>query len=207
MHEYELVYILNPDLPEEDLTALMERVSALATNQQAEIKSQERWEKRRLAYEIKKKREGTYVVMELRASAAAVHEMDRILKITDGVLRHLITRADEAVKAKAKGTTTAVSTPPPPPPAPPAPRTEEPASAPAEEPATPPTEEAAAPPTGDAATPQAEEPATPQAEEPQASPGEETAAVPEAEATNGAEGSNGEETAATEEDQIVETES
>jgi small subunit ribosomal protein S6 len=191
MHEYELVYILHPDLPEEDLTALMERISTLATSQQAEIKSQERWEKRRLAYEIKRKREGTYVVMELRASAAAVHEMDRILKITDGVLRHLITRADEAVKAKAKGTTTAVSTPPPAPPAPPAP-------------AAPPTEEATTPAAEEAAAPQEAETATPEAGEPDAPQAEETAAVPEA--SNDAEGPSGEETAETGEAPTAEAE-
>lgn len=111
MHDYELVYILDPDLAEEAVTALMERISTLATNQNAEIKNQERWEKRRLAYEINRKREGTYVVMELRATAAAVHEMDRILKITDGVLRHLIVRADEAIKAKAKGTAVMAESP------------------------------------------------------------------------------------------------
>ena len=94
MRDYELVYILDPDLTEESVSALMERFKTLAENQGADIKSHERWEKRRLAYEIKRKREGTYVVMELTASPAAVHEMDRILKITDGLLRHQIVRAE-----------------------------------------------------------------------------------------------------------------
>lgn len=111
VHEYELVYILDPDLAEEALTGLMERISTLATSQNAEIKHQERWEKRRLAYEINKKREGTYVVMELRASPDAVSEMDRILKITEGVLRHLTVRADDAVKAKAASAATAPEAP------------------------------------------------------------------------------------------------
>jgi small subunit ribosomal protein S6 len=109
VHDYELVYILDPDLAEEALTGLMDRVSTLATGQQAEIKHQERWEKRRLAYEINDKREGTYVVMELRAPAEAVSEMDRVLKITEGILRHLIVRADDAVKAKANGAAAAAT--------------------------------------------------------------------------------------------------
>lgn len=111
VHDYELVYILDPDLAEDALTGLMDRISTLATNQKAEISSQERWEKRRLAYEINDKREGTYVVMEFRSPTEAVSEMDRILKITDGVLRHLIVRADDAIKAKASGAVT-TSAPP-----------------------------------------------------------------------------------------------
>jgi small subunit ribosomal protein S6 len=94
VRDYELVYILDPDLSEEALTGLMERFNTLAKNQGAEVKSQERWEKRRLAYEIKEKREGTYVVMEFSAPSAAVQELDRVLKITDGILRHLIVIAE-----------------------------------------------------------------------------------------------------------------
>jgi small subunit ribosomal protein S6 len=95
MREYELVYILDPDLTDEGVNDLMTRFQTLANSQGAEIQSQERWEKRRLAYEIKDKREGIYVVMELRATPAAVHEMERILRITDGVLRHMMVRAEE----------------------------------------------------------------------------------------------------------------
>jgi len=95
MRDYELVYILDPDLSEEAVTELMERFKTLASGQGSEIKSQERWEKRRLAYEIKNKREGIYVVMELKASPEAVQEIDRVQKITEGVLRHLIVRVEE----------------------------------------------------------------------------------------------------------------
>jgi len=102
MRDYEIVYILDPDLSEEAVAGLMERFRALADSQGAEIASQERWEKRRLAYEIKDKREGIYVVMELKASPGAVHEMDRILKITDGVLRHLIVRVEEGKRTSVR---------------------------------------------------------------------------------------------------------
>jgi len=95
MRDYELVYILDPGLSEEAVTELIERFKTLASGQGAEIKSQERWEKRRLAYEIKDKREGVYVVMELKALPEAVQEIDRVLKITEGVLRHLIVRVEE----------------------------------------------------------------------------------------------------------------
>jgi small subunit ribosomal protein S6 len=95
VREYELVYILDPDLSDEGVNELMTRFQTLANTQGAEIQSQERWEKRRLAYEIKDKREGIYVVMELQATPAAVQEMERILRITDGVLRHMMVRAEE----------------------------------------------------------------------------------------------------------------
>jgi small subunit ribosomal protein S6 len=114
LRDYELVYILDPDISEEALAGLMERFRTLATTQGAEVKSQERWEKRRLAYEIKNKREGTYVVMEFSAPTAAVQELDRILKITDGVLRHLITIAEGPsmpLKPAAAATPAAAETP------------------------------------------------------------------------------------------------
>jgi len=99
VRDYELVYILNPDLTEEGVNDLMTRFQTLANNQGAEIQSQERWEKRRLAYEINRKREGIYVVMELRAMPSAIMEMERILRITEDVLRHMVVRAEE-VRAK-----------------------------------------------------------------------------------------------------------
>jgi small subunit ribosomal protein S6 len=95
MRDYELVYILDPDLSEEAINGLMTRVQTLAEQQNSEIQSQERWERRRLAYEIDRKREGIYVVMEFKATPSAIQEIERILRITDGVLRHMVVRAEE----------------------------------------------------------------------------------------------------------------
>ncbi len=92
---YEVAYILDPDLPEENLHRLVNRFEEIARSQGAEILSTDRWEKRKLAYEIRKKSEGYYFFMNLKAEPKAVAELERVFKITDGVLRHLILRKDE----------------------------------------------------------------------------------------------------------------
>lgn len=94
MREYELIYIIDPDLEEEAVVATIDRFTQLATGQGAEVVNVERWEKRKLAYEIKDKREGTYVVMELRAQPAAIAEVERVLKLSEAVLRHMTIRKD-----------------------------------------------------------------------------------------------------------------
>jgi small subunit ribosomal protein S6 len=88
---YEVAYILDPDLPEENLN----RFEEVARSQGAEILSTDRWEKRKLAYEIRKKSEGYYFFMNLKAEPKAVAELERVFKITEGVLRHLILRKEE----------------------------------------------------------------------------------------------------------------
>ncbi|MGQ9523558.1 MAG: 30S ribosomal protein S6 [Armatimonadota bacterium] len=94
MREYELIYIIDPDLEEEAVVATIDRFTQLATNQGAEVVNVERWEKRKLAYEIKDKREGIYVVMNLRAQPAAIAEVERVLKLSDAILRHMTIRKD-----------------------------------------------------------------------------------------------------------------
>ncbi|MGC8834644.1 MAG: 30S ribosomal protein S6, partial [Armatimonadota bacterium] len=61
LREYEIIYIIDPDLEEEAVTATIDRFSQLAASQGAEVVNIDRWEKRKLAYEIKNKREGIYV--------------------------------------------------------------------------------------------------------------------------------------------------
>ena len=95
MRQYETVYILDPTLEEEQQNALVERFQTLVGAQGGEIQHLDRWERRRLAYEIKGRREGYYVVMNFRGEPAVETELDRVFGITDGVLRHLIVRMDD----------------------------------------------------------------------------------------------------------------
>ena len=101
MRQYEAVYILDPGLDEGQLTAMVERFQGLVTDQGAEILHVDRWERRRLAYDIKGKREGYYVVMNFRGAPAVEAELGRVLRITDGILRHLIVKMDDRVADKA----------------------------------------------------------------------------------------------------------
>lgn len=92
---YEAVYILDPGLEDAQQAALVERFQSVVTGTGATIAHLERWERRRLAYQIQGRREGHYVVMDFMGPPAAEAELGRVLGITEGVMRYLITRMDE----------------------------------------------------------------------------------------------------------------
>ena len=93
MREYELLYIIKTDVTEEQTAATVEKFNEVLKSQGAEIASVDQWGKRKLAYEIDKKyRDGYYVLVKFNAETAVVNETDRLLKIDETVLRHMITR-------------------------------------------------------------------------------------------------------------------
>lgn len=92
-NKYELVYVLSPVLGEEGLQSVNEKIKALVESV-GEIETTEDWGKKKLAYEIQDQREGFYVVMNFSAKAEGPHEIERVLKITEGVLRYLVIRKD-----------------------------------------------------------------------------------------------------------------
>ncbi|HAH87253.1 MAG: 30S ribosomal protein S6 [Armatimonadota bacterium] len=92
---YEALYIVNPNLSDEEVEAIIEKYKAAIEAQGAEVESASQWEKRRLAYEVKGQTEGTYVLMNFKATAEAASELDRLFRIADDVLRHIIVRTDE----------------------------------------------------------------------------------------------------------------
>jgi small subunit ribosomal protein S6 len=92
--KYELVYIMNPSLGEEAVTAITEKIQALIESS-ATIEKVDVWGRRRLAYEINDQKEGYYVLVYFSAEAEFPKELERILKITDGVLRYLVVRTDD----------------------------------------------------------------------------------------------------------------
>jgi small subunit ribosomal protein S6 len=91
MRNYELMYIIRPDVEAEAVQAITEKFQAIIANG-GELIKQDILGKRRLAYEIKKLREGTYVLVKFAAPTTVVSELDRVLRITDEVLRYLITK-------------------------------------------------------------------------------------------------------------------
>jgi len=92
---YELIYILDPALTEEQLSESVQRFVQVAKDQGAEVDEPQRWPKRRLAYPIKGKGEGFYVIMMLRAEALAMAELTRVLKLAEPVLRHMVVAPEE----------------------------------------------------------------------------------------------------------------
>lgn len=95
MRGYELMFIIRPDLDDEATEAVIEKVRSTIENNKGEIAKVDKWGKRRLAYEVKKFREGFYVLMQFRGAAAVAQELERILKITDGVIRQLVVRLED----------------------------------------------------------------------------------------------------------------
>lgn len=95
MRTYEMMYILDPTLDEDGATALVGKIEDLVSRQGIEIESTEPWGKRRLAYRIKGHWEGNYVLSYLKAAPSAISEVERRLRVTDGVLRFLTVRVDE----------------------------------------------------------------------------------------------------------------
>lgn len=95
MRSYETMYILSPDLSEEERKGLIERFKNLIIENGGEITNFDEWGKRKLAYPIDKKPEGYYVLMNFNSDSRVSQELERVYKITDGVLRYLIIRTDE----------------------------------------------------------------------------------------------------------------
>jgi small subunit ribosomal protein S6 len=94
MRKYECTYIMDPGLSDEEQQPLMERFQTLVSDNGGAVENVDKWEKRRLAYEVKGKREGVYVVMNFDGEPRTEAELGRILGLTDSVLRHIIVRTD-----------------------------------------------------------------------------------------------------------------
>lgn len=90
MRKYELMYIIRPDLEQEAVDATVEKIQAIINNGNGEITKHDVMGKRRLAYEIQKHRDGIYVLIQFTADPDVVTELDRIIRITDEIIRHLV---------------------------------------------------------------------------------------------------------------------
>lgn len=91
---YEAVYIIDPRKTEEETAALVERFKTLAETHATQVEVDE-WGKRRLAYPIQDQTDGHYVRMTFTSGSAFPAELDRIFRITDGVMRSIIVCLDE----------------------------------------------------------------------------------------------------------------
>ena len=96
---YELIYVLKPDAPETEVADLHKQVADIVERMGGTIDKTENaapWGRRRLAYEIGHHKEGFYVLEVITGSAELMKEIDRRLRVTEGLLRHLIVRVDES---------------------------------------------------------------------------------------------------------------
>jgi small subunit ribosomal protein S6 len=95
MNHYELMYIMVPTLEGEALETVMTKVTTLIESVNGTITEVKKWGKRRLAYEINDIKEGFYVVVTFDADPSSITEIDRVLKLTEEILRFMITRDED----------------------------------------------------------------------------------------------------------------
>jgi len=95
VRDYELMYIVRPELDDDALRASTESVESIIRGLGGTISKTTMWGKRRLAYEVDRLRDGHYVIALIQLDGARVTELERALQIHDTVFRHLIVRRDE----------------------------------------------------------------------------------------------------------------
>jgi small subunit ribosomal protein S6 len=111
MNDYEVLLMLDPELPEERGNEIVARIREQAEADGGSWDAHEPWGRRRLAYEIDHKAEGVYHLLLFTAAPTALEEITRVLKITDGVMRHLAVRRVKGGSIKAPAPIAALSTP------------------------------------------------------------------------------------------------
>ena len=121
MRRYETVFIIHPDLNDEEVSALTDRYCEIIAAYKGVLVKVDRWGKRKLAYLIRKQSKGTYVLLDYAGSSAVVSEMERNFKIDDHVLKYMTILKNENVslqdlekeatqsKEKAEGSTAETS--------------------------------------------------------------------------------------------------
>ncbi len=92
--DYELGFILNPEVSEEQTRAILERIEQIIHSHDGQVVKINQWGRRRLAYPIQHHRDGHYVFIDMILTPETVLELDRNLRVSEEVLRHLITRRD-----------------------------------------------------------------------------------------------------------------
>ena len=92
MKAYELLFFVAPTLDEESRIATMKRVENAITDNGGAIDNVDSWGKRKLAFEIDKMNEGDYTLVDFHTDPENIAELDRVLRITDAVVRHMIVR-------------------------------------------------------------------------------------------------------------------
>lgn len=95
MAQYELMYILKPDLGEEKTTEDIERFNEMIVRAAGTVDKTDKWGRRKLSYDIEGHGEGFYVVVSFQGDGTIANEMTRLLRIQDDVLRSLVVRVDE----------------------------------------------------------------------------------------------------------------
>ena len=95
MRDYELIVIVSPEVPEEELPSHIDKISEFITNKGGSVTEVERWGKRKLAYPINHFREGNYVLTRFKLEPGTTAELEANIRISEKILRHLLVRLGE----------------------------------------------------------------------------------------------------------------
>ncbi len=95
MKAYELLYIVDPAIDDESRAGVAKRIETIIAEGNGTLDNADAWGKRKLAYEINGLTEGDYTLVDFHADPAAIAELDRILRINDNVVRHMIVKRDD----------------------------------------------------------------------------------------------------------------
>ena len=101
MRDYELTVVLDPNLDDAAIDAMNTRIQTLATQRGGTIENVDVWGRRRLAYPIGRYRDGVYILYRMQLPPNAAAEIERALKLTESVIRHLLVRAEGLAPAAA----------------------------------------------------------------------------------------------------------
>ena len=99
---YELMFIVRPDMADEDLDKLIATLQSAVPSSLGTVKSVEKMGKRRLAYTVRKFHDGIYILMIVEGGGPVIHELERRLRVTEPVIKFLTVRTDEEQKRLAK---------------------------------------------------------------------------------------------------------
>jgi small subunit ribosomal protein S6 len=94
VRDYELMVVLDPNLEEAAVEALNARIATLAAQRGGSVESVDNWGRKRLAYPIKRYRDGVYILSRLKLPPQSAAEIERALKLTESVMRHLLVRSE-----------------------------------------------------------------------------------------------------------------
>lgn len=94
MRDYELVFIIKPEIENEDVTGVVEQVSQFVRSADGEVTSVDVWGRRVLAYPIGDYREGTYVSVQAKLPPAAIADLERNLKLSEELIRYLLVKVE-----------------------------------------------------------------------------------------------------------------
>jgi small subunit ribosomal protein S6 len=111
--DYELGFILNPEVSEEQTRAILERVEQVVTTYDGQIVRVNQWGRRRLAYPIEHHRDGFYTFVDMILTPETVIELERTLKVSEEVLRHIVKRRDPKTVQKERDARAAAAAAPP----------------------------------------------------------------------------------------------